>query len=186
LLKRLSFRQVEEQTISAPGGVRQDWNPVPRPLGAVMLGVAALAASFGFFGMTWGTTWTDLTPTGRRAGLGLALFGLLFPACWALAGGIERLSERAWPARRMFRQVFSPLAWLAGVLGIWLGSVYLVGDRSPQFLIPTAFIAVSGLLALPLWTIPHRPGLSLARAIHHAGLTAWLLACHLPFTQLGV
>ena len=155
---------------------------LPAPKG-ILLGLAALAASTVLFGTTWGTTWLDLVPTGRRIELGLVLFLVLFPASWALAAGLQHLVGSTGSSRW---QWIAPLpGWIGTVLALWLGCAWFVQPKAPQFLIPATFVVVSGLLAIPLWTLPNRPGLSLARAIHHAGLTAWLLACHLPFVQAG-
>ncbi len=147
----------------------------------VVLGLAALVLAFGWFGVPWGLTWVELVPTQRRLLLALALWPLLLPGCLGLAVGLRRLTgaggAKVWPRWAV------GLIWLAVPAALATGYVVLTAGWQPLFIVPVALLSVSFLPSLPLWLLADRPGLSLARSLCHAGATAWLLGCHLPFVH---
>jgi dienelactone hydrolase len=145
----------------------------------VLLGGLALGLGMTSLGLTWGTTWLDLVPTPRRALLGLVLGLLLLPLCLALASGLPRILGPTTAMRG--GALWRGLGWLAIPLAMVAGHFLFVMAGRPLFTVPVCFVALSFLVALPLWVLPDRPGMVVARAVSQAGLTAWLLACHLPF-----
>jgi hypothetical protein len=158
-----------------PKGALSGWRP------GVTLGLAALAVGFLWFGVPWGMSWLNLLPNLRRALVGLVLFPLMLPWCLLLASGYRQLlghdSQRDWVT------LVRGLAWLILPLTLWFSYRYLAVAHCVLFLIPVALLAVGFVLPLPLWFLPERRGMAVARAVCHAGATAWLLACHLPFVH---
>lgn len=144
----------------------------------IVLGLSALILAFVWFGVPWGLTWAELVPTPRRLLLALALWPLLMPGCLGLAAGLRRLAE----ARGSHRWALG-LIWLAVPAALATGYVVLTAGWQPLFMVPVALLGVSFLPALPLWLLSDRPGVTLARSLCHAGATAWLLGCHLPFVH---
>jgi pimeloyl-ACP methyl ester carboxylesterase len=145
-------------------------------LRGLLLGLVTLLFTFAWIGVPWGQTWADLIPSPpRRLLLGIILFSLLFPSSLGLAFGLLRLAGRL---------RFAPaLLWLALPLSLWASQMLLASRRWPLFAIPVALLAAGFLISSPLWLVPPRRGLSLARAVTHAAATAWLLACHVPFVE---
>jgi hypothetical protein len=154
-----------------------------RPLVSGLLALLALIVGLVWLGVPWGMTWLSLLPTPRRALLGLALLPLLVPGCLALAGGMEALlgeTERRWQGglRR-------GLVWCAIPVVLWYAHRWVSFGAHPLFIVPITLVGLSFALPLPLWLLPNRTGMTLARALSHAGSAAWLLACHLPFVHGG-
>jgi hypothetical protein len=145
------------------------------------LGAACLLLGFAWFGVPWGMTWLSLVPNGRRLLLALALFALILPWAFLLARGRQQLLGDGLVRRG--GALLRGLTWLAMPLALWLGYHFLTVGRCALFVIPVTLLAVGFLVPLPLWLLRDRKGMTLARAISHAGATAWLPACHLPFVQ---
>jgi pimeloyl-ACP methyl ester carboxylesterase len=145
-------------------------------------GIGLLSCVLGvlWFGLPFGATWLDLLPCGRRATLGLVLVLLLFPCTLGLACALRR----ALPGKGSGFAAARGIAWLAIPAAVWLGNE-LCNRRHPFFGIAVSLFAAAFLVPLPLWLLPDRKGMSLARAISHAASVAWLLACHLPFVHAG-
>jgi hypothetical protein len=123
----------------------------------------------------------NLVPTSRRLLLAFALFLLAFPWSFLLAQGFQQLLGDG--AGRCWAALARALAWLAIPIALWFAYRYLTAAHCALFMIPVGLVAVSFLIPVPLWLLPNRAGMGLARAVSHAGAAAWLLACHLPFVH---
>jgi hypothetical protein len=145
-------------------------------------GLLSLALSITALSLTWGGAWADLWPTQERCCYGLVLLALLLPAAWLLAMGFERTTGSP---TTMFRTQARGLIWLLVGVCTWLGFEWSVLDRWPLFTVPVWLLGMSLLVPLPLWLLPDRPGMTLARTLSHAAGAAWLLACHLPMVHGG-
>jgi dienelactone hydrolase len=143
------------------------------------LGLMSLGLAFVWLGAPWASSWADLLPSGRRLLLGLTLLPLLFPSALALAFGLKCLIGGDPEARGT--RLAQGLVWTSVAAALWGGFVFLAADHWPLFSVPAGFLCASCLVPLPLWLLPSRPGMTLARALSHAAAAAWLLACHLPF-----
>jgi len=141
-------------------------------LGMLSVGVALL-----WLGIPWGATWAELVPSPRRWLLAAALGPLLLPWTLAMAWGI---SHFAGPG-----PLLGGMLWLSVAAMLWLGHVLLAAERWPLFGVPAGIVVAGFLVPWPLWFLPTRPGLTVARAVSHAAGTAWLLACHVPFVHAG-
>jgi hypothetical protein len=136
--------------------------------------------AFVWFGLPWGLTWAELVPTPRRLLVSLALWPLFLPGCLVLAAGLRRLAGSS--DGRVAR--WAPgVAWFGVLLALTVGHILLTADWRPLFIVPVALVGVSFLPAFPLWLLPDRPGITLARGLSHAGAASWLLGCHLPFVH---
>jgi hypothetical protein len=127
-------------------------------------------------------SWLSLVLTPRRLILALMLLPFLIPSCFGLAWGLERIVTRG----RGWQAILTRgAAWLGVALVLWGTHYVLINGGRPLFGIPVVFTVASFVLPLPLWLLPSRPGMTLARAVSHAGASAWLLASYLPFVQEG-
>jgi pimeloyl-ACP methyl ester carboxylesterase len=146
----------------------------------LVLGVVALALGGACFGVPWGMTWADLVPTPRRLRLAMLLTPFLLPGCLALAAGLERLlgGGVGWRVR-----LTAGALWLVVPMLLWLGYLLAAAERWPLFIVPVGLLSATFLVPLPLWLLPSRRGLCLARGLCHAGAAAWLLGCQLPFVE---
>jgi dienelactone hydrolase len=144
------------------------------------LGLLALGGTSVFVAAPWGLTWLDLLPTGCRLLLGLVLGCLCLPASWLIAGALPGLWSDGYSRLSGLRQ---GCCW--GAMGFSLYAGYLLFARAsyPLLAVPCSLLAFSFALAGPLWLIPARPGLAVARGLCHGATAAWLLACHLPFVE---
>jgi dienelactone hydrolase len=144
--------------------------------------VGSLASALGLtlLGVPWGTTWLDVVPAPGRVIVALLLLVLFLPCTLTLAVAVQGVLSRtaAGPALR-------GMAWLGLSLTMWLGHTWLVRPDRPFLGIPTLFVALSSVVPLPLWLLPPRPGLGMARATSHALAAACVLAWHLPFVHAG-
>jgi hypothetical protein len=145
------------------------------------LGLLSVGLAFAWLGLPWGNSWMDLVPTWPRLQLALMLGLLLFPGCLGLAAGLPRLVGGSGEWKRT--QLAQGLVWVGIALALWGGFVCFTADHWPLFFIPAGFLSASFLVPLPLWLAPNRQGMTVARALSHAGAAAWLLACHLPFVH---
>jgi dienelactone hydrolase len=143
------------------------------------VGILASALELILGGSFLTATWIDFSLTPRRLEAGWLYVLILVPCCLLLSIGIQK-TLGATPATGRGAAVRGA-AWLGVALFIWLGHVWLVRPHHPFLAIPTLFLLLSSLAPLPLWLLPDRPGLTMARAINHACVTAFLLAIHLPF-----
>ncbi|MCI0457327.1 MAG: alpha/beta fold hydrolase [Gemmataceae bacterium] len=161
--------------------------PRQAPLGSslgrgALLGVLGGSLWLTLLGVPWGTTWLDLVPTPERLRVTLILMALFFPCSLFLVSGTQKvLGQPTAPAEAVLRG----LVWLGLGLAVWLGHVGLVRPERPFLGIPTLFVAASSVVPLPLWLLPDRPGLGVARAISHALGAACFLGWHLPFVHAG-
>jgi dienelactone hydrolase len=167
-------RRQQEKGLPPPASPRSRW-PVARC--SVALGGQALGLAFVWLGVPWRLTWGELVPTPPRFLLALALLPLLFPWCLLLALGLRRALP-GWEGG-----LFRGLVWVSLPVLVWIGHQWFAVDSWPFFTVPVWFLGGSFLVPLPLWLMPDRPGVSVARALAHAGGAAWLLACHLPFVH---
>lgn len=144
--------------------------------------VGMLGALLGlvWLGLPFGAAWMDLMPGGRRAGVALLLLPLLLPWNLLLAWGMQR----AVPAQGRWSGAVRGLAWMAVPIAVWMGNE-LFNDCSPFFGISVTMLAAVFLPVLPLWLVPDRKGMTMARAVCLAVSAAWLYACHLPFVCGG-
>jgi pimeloyl-ACP methyl ester carboxylesterase len=149
---------------------------------AAGLGLVSFVLSFVTLAIAWGPTWADLLPTPQRLACGLCLLLLLFPACLLLARGMERITPGP---DTTLRTLSRGLLWLLTGAAIWLGFELFLLERWPLFSVPVWLLGMSLLVPLPLWLLPNRPGMTLARTLSHTVGAAWLLACHLPFSHAG-
>jgi hypothetical protein len=103
----------------------------------------------------------------------------LLPICWLLARAMESFTSHfSW---RWHGRMMRGAGWLLLPVLLWNSHALLVAHSQPLFMLPVSFVAAGMLLVLPLWCVA---GCSAAsRAIPHAVLTDWLLACHLPFVH---
>lgn len=145
------------------------WRPRDIVLGASGLLLAGL-----WLGLPL-STWMNLVPTGQRLLLVIVLGLTLFPPCLVLATAIGRMRGKMNGAG----------LWCLIPLALIFGYVSLGASRWPLFLLPVLFLGLGFTAALPLWLLPSSSGTSLARAINHAGATAWIMACQLPFVNDG-
>ncbi len=170
--------------LAARGAPREISRGSPLPPGrGVLLGVLGGALTLALLGVPWGMTWLSLVPTPRRVGLTLVLLALLVPCGLALASGVQRLLGRTAPT--FGGALRRGLTWLGLWLALWLGHLLLGRADRPFLGIPIRFVAASGVVPLPLWLLPDRPGLGVARAVSHALGAACFLGCHLPFVHDG-
>ncbi len=148
----------------------------------LLIGLIALAIAFAWFGVAWHLSWTDMLPTPPRLVTALALWPMLLPGCLGLAAAVTRIAAQ--PTSFVSR-ARTALAWLTLPASLALGHVFLAADTWPLFIVPVSLVGASFAVPLPLWLLPNRPGMPLARAVCHAGAAAWLLGCHLPFVHAG-
>jgi dienelactone hydrolase len=149
---------------------------------ALPLGLFALGLSLAMLGVTWGIAWADLWPTPERLGWCFVLLLAILPCSWLLARGVDRVTGGP---ETTLRQVVRGGVWLLTGVAVWLGFELFVLDHWPLFTVPVWLLSVSLFVPLPLWLLPNRAGMTLARTLCHAAGAAWLLACHLPFTHPG-
>lgn len=142
------------------------------------LGLVALLLGFLWLGVPWGMSYAAVVPAPHRLLLAVALVPLLFPTSLLLAYALGRLTEGSASLRAALGRA---LVWLTVPVVLWVTTCRSPLSGYPLFLVPASLIAASFVVALPLWLLPARRGLCLARAIAHAGGAAWLLACSLPF-----
>jgi pimeloyl-ACP methyl ester carboxylesterase len=156
------------------------WRP---PARGALFGLAFLVWTGFTIGLPWNATWADVVPDGRRLFLGFGLMVLVVPPCLVLAWAFYRVTGRE--SERRAPRMIQGAAWMAVPVALLAGYAILAAGRWPLFLIPAGWTAVSFVAPLPLWLVPHRPGMTVARGVCHAGALAWLLACHLPFVGSG-
>src|SRR5439155_11115316 len=124
------------------------------------LGLVALGMGLVWVGLPWGLSWTALLPDGRRLVVALALLPALLPACVGLAWGVQRLLGEAATRGDRLR---AGVVWGSLAFALWLGQTRIAANHWPLFSAPVGLLAVSFLVPLPLWLLPHRPGLTPAR-----------------------
>jgi dienelactone hydrolase len=149
----------------------------------VALGLLTAAFSLAVYGVSWGSTWLDLTPSPQRLLVALLLGVLILPCTAALAAGVQR-ALASLPAGRP-GAVIRGSVWLGMATTLWIGHVCFGRLSHPFQGIPLLFVVLSSFVPLPLWLASDRPGLNAARAICHAVTAACFLAWHLPFVHAG-
>jgi pimeloyl-ACP methyl ester carboxylesterase len=146
-----------------------------------VLGLLMLGLGFVWLGLPWGNSWAELMPDGRRLVVGVLLMAVLLPASLALCAGLGGMLGGN--TGRLTTRLAHAGVWLGIALTLWSGYVLLTARNRPLFAVPAGFLAAGFIPVVPLWLAPNRSRRSLAQALCHAGATAWLLACHLPFVQ---
>jgi len=150
-------------------------------LAPLALAILALGVGIVWLGVPWGMTWLGLLPTGRRSLLAVVLLPLLAIPCLTLADGIQSMLGE--DANRCSGPLLRGALWSAIPIVLWYASRWLSFEANPLFIVPVGLLAASFVVPLPLWLLPTRRGMLLARGLCHAGAAAWLLACHLPFVH---
>jgi hypothetical protein len=135
---------------------------------------------FVWLGLPLGAIWMDLIPSSRRLALACVLVAGLSPLSLTLAWAIQQAQPTSIRRSSMRRS----LVWLGTGAAAWLGNELFNGGQ-PFFGVSVSLLAVAFVLALPLWLVPDRKGIWIARGISHAGSAGWLLACHLLFVHGG-
>jgi dienelactone hydrolase len=149
----------------------------------VLAGLLMASTGLTVFGVTWGSTWLDLSPTPNRLCVACLLLLLFLPCGLALSSGVQRVLGQTSATRS--GAASRGLVWLGMAATLWIGYVTFARTDYPFQGIPLFFIVLSSFIPLPLWLLADRPGLCVARGVSHALTVAAFLAWHLPFVHSG-